>query len=222
MPEYRLNWSIVERHLPDFIAGAWIDLWLAIIAFLFAVIGGFIVAILRLGAPWPIAGLAFLYVQLARGVPMYVLLFWVYFGLAAAVAIPFTAIQAALIALTLAGCGYTAEVFRAGIQAVDRGHAEAGRALGMSGWRIYGDIVMPQAIRYIIPPLAGVFVVMLKWATLVSVIAVTDMIFLARQINVQEFAPFEAFSAVGAIFVVLVGAVSLGVTALERYFRLPR
>src|SRR4029077_12757754 len=128
--------------------------------------------------------------------------------------VDFTPLQASIIALALTGSGYSTEIIRSGIQAVDTGHVEAGLSLGLNRLVIYRDIVLPQAIRITIPPLGNLFIGLLKGATVVSVISVTDMVWLAVEINVTYFRPFEAFTAVGVILVCLVATFALVLGAL--------
>jgi ABC-type amino acid transport system permease subunit len=160
-------------------------------------------------------------VQLIRGVPLLVFLYWVYFGVALALGINFTAPQAAIIALTVTGSAYTAEIFRASIGAVDAGQDEAATALGFSRRSSFRHVVFPQALRIAVPPLGNILIGLLKGATLISVIGVADMIFVAQQINLDYFTPFEPFTAVAVILIVIVAAFSLVLSLVERFLRLP-
>jgi His/Glu/Gln/Arg/opine family amino acid ABC transporter permease subunit len=192
-----------------------------VISFLLACVLGMAVALLRTSGwrvlRWP----AFAYVQLVRGVPLLVFLYWVYFGVAVVLGVAFTGVEAAIIALTVTGSAYTAEIFRAAIGSVDRGQSEAATALGFRRRSTFRFVVFPQAIRIALPPLGNTFVGLLKGATLISVIGVADMVFVAQDINLTYFTPFEPFTAVGVILVVLVAAFSLIMTGIERALRLP-
>jgi ABC-type amino acid transport system permease subunit len=163
---------------------------------------------------------SFLYVQVMRGIPLYVLLLWVYFGLANVTGITFTSFQAIVIALALTGSGYTTEIFRAGLGAIDRGQMEAARSIGLSRLRTYQHVILPQAFRIVVPPLGNTFVGLLKGATIMAVIAVPDMVFLANELNVTLFTPFEVFAAVAGLLVVMVLFFSAVVVLLERRLRL--
>lgn len=191
------------------------------ISFVLACVLGMGVALLRTSSwrvcRWP----AFAYVQLVRGVPLLVFLYWVYFGVAVVLGVTFTGAQAAIIALTVTGSAYTAEIFRAAIGGVDRGQSEAATALGFARRSTFRFVVFPQAIRIALPPLGNTFIGLLKGATLISVIGVADMVFVAQDINLTYFTPFEPFTAVGVILVVLVAAFSLIMTGIERVLRLP-
>ena len=218
---YEFRWSVVLDNWQGFLAGAWIDVWVTLVGFVLACVLGLIIALLRLcGLPmlqWP----AFVSVQVFRGVPLYVMLLWVYFGLARLLGLNFTNFQGVIIALALTGAGYTSEIFRASIEAIDRGQIEAARAVGMHAVGVYRHVVLPQALRIAVPPLGNVFVGLLKGATIMAVLAVPDMVLLAMHLNTTYFTPFEAFSAVLVILVALVALASGGIALLERALRLP-
>jgi ABC-type amino acid transport system permease subunit len=154
-------------------------------------------------------------------VPLLVFLYWVYFGIAIVLGINFTATQAAIIALTVTGSAYTAEIFRAGIDSVDAGHVEAATALGFTRRSAFLHVVFPQAVRIALPPLGNVLIGLLKGATLISVIGVVDMVFVAQQINLDFFTPFEPFTAVAVILIVIVAVFSAVLAVVERALRLP-
>jgi len=218
---YQYNWQPVLGRLHALLVGAWVDVWVTLISFGLACILGVAIALLRVSGlrlfRWP----AVVYVQLIRGVPLLVFLYWVYFGIAIVVGVNFTAAQAAIVALTVTGSAYTAEIFRAGIGAVDAGHVEAATALGFTRRSTFLHVVFPQALRIALPPLGNILIGMLKGATLISVIGVVDMVFVAQQINLDYFTPFEPFTAVALILIVLVAIFSAAITLLERALRLP-
>jgi His/Glu/Gln/Arg/opine family amino acid ABC transporter permease subunit len=218
---YTYNWQPVQDRWHALLVGAWVDVWITLISFVLACILGIGIALLRISGlrlfRWP----AFAYVQLIRGVPLLVFLYWVYFGVALALGINFTAPQAAIIALTVTGSAYTAEIFRASIGAVDAGQDEAATALGFSRRSSFRHVVFPQALRIAVPPLGNILIGLLKGATLISVIGVADMIFVAQQINLDYFTPFEPFTAVALILIVIVAAFSLVLSLVERFLRLP-
>jgi His/Glu/Gln/Arg/opine family amino acid ABC transporter permease subunit len=218
---YQINWSPVLDHKHAFLVGAWIDVWITIISFLLACVLGIAIALLRTSGLRVLSWPAFVYVQLVRGVPLLVFLYWVYFGLAILTGLAFTGSQAAIIALSVTGSAYTAEIFRAAITAVDRGHVEAATALGFTRRASFRHVVFPQAFRIALPPLGNVLIGLLKGATLISIIGVADMVYQAQQINLDYFTPFEPFTAVAVILIVLVAIFSLILTGIERLLRLP-
>jgi His/Glu/Gln/Arg/opine family amino acid ABC transporter permease subunit len=217
---YQFDWSVVTDRWRLFVAGAWIDLWVATIGFALACVIGLANALLRTsGLPF-LSVPSFLYVQLTRGIPLYVLLLWVYFGVANITGINFTNFQAIVIALALTGSGYTTEIFRAGLGAIERGQMEAARSIGLSRMRTYQHVLLPQAFRIVVPPLGNTFVGLLKGATIMALIAVPDMVFVANDLNVTLFTPFEVFAAVAVLLVVMVLFFSAIVYLLERRLRI--
>lgn len=217
---YQFDWRVVTDRWHLFVEGAWVDLRVATIGFALACGLGLINALLRTSGIRIFSIPSFLYVQVMRGVPLYVLLLWVYFGIANITGITFTSFQAIVIALALTGSGYTTEIFRAGLGAIDRGQMEAARSIGLSRVRTYGHVILPQALRIVVPPLGNTFVGLLKGATIMAVIAVPDMVFLANELNVTLFTPFEVFAAVALILIVMVLFFSAVVYLLERRLRI--
>ena len=218
--QYQFDWSVVTDRWRLFAEGAWVDVRVAVLGFLFACLIGLVNALLRTSGVNLFSIPSFLSVQVMRGVPLYVMILWIYFGIANILGINFTSFQAMVIALALTGSGYTTEIFRAGLGAVDRGQMEAARSMGLSRIRTYNHVILPQAFRIVVPPLGNTFIGLLKGATLMSVIAVPDMVFLANELNVTLFTPFEVFTAVALILVALVLFFSALVYLLERRLRI--
>ncbi len=218
---YDFVWGPVLDRWDLFLLGAWLDVWVTAISFLLACAIGIGVALLRISGARVLRGFAFGYVQFLRGVPLLVFLYWVYFGIALVIGINFSPIQAGIVALTLTGSAYTAEIFRGGLQALDAGQAEASRSLGLGRIDTYRHVLLPQMFRIVVPPLGNTLIGLLKGATLLSIIAVHDMVQVANDLNINFFTPFEAFTAVALILIVLVAALSAGLSFLERVLRLP-
>jgi His/Glu/Gln/Arg/opine family amino acid ABC transporter permease subunit len=221
MVGYTYSWQPVFDRSHALLVGAWVDVWITLISFGLACLLGLALALLRLSGLRLLSWSAFAYIQLVRGVPLLVFLYWVYFGIAIVIGVNFTATQAAIVALTITGSAYTAEVFRGAIGGVDSGHVEAATALGFTRRDTFRIVVFPQAFRIALPPLGNVLIGLLKGATLISVIGVADMVFVAQQINLDYFTPFEPFTAVAVILIVLVTVFSVVLTVVERLLRLP-
>ncbi|MFA5487705.1 MAG: amino acid ABC transporter permease [Candidimonas sp.] len=218
---YDFQWSVVLDHWPVLLAGAWIDLWVSIVGFVLACSLGLVFALGRRSGFALISGAAATLTEIARGIPPYVMLLWVHFGLSRFLGLGFTPLQSVVIVLAFTGAGYAAEIFRSGLDSVDSGQFEASRALGMSRFCVYKDVILPQSLRLIVAPLGNVLVGLLKSATLMGVIAVPDMLHLAQGINMNYFAPFEAFTAVLVVFVAMVFTLSLLIVAIERMMEHP-
>jgi His/Glu/Gln/Arg/opine family amino acid ABC transporter permease subunit len=177
-----------------------------------------------------------LYIEVMRGIPIIVLLLYVAFvlapGLVAAwnwVAVPFGAEEVrgrdfpllwrAVIALMLAYSAFLAEIFRAGLQAVDKGQIEAAKALGLGGWQRFRHIVFPQAFRMVLPPLGNDFVAMVKDSSLVSVLGVSDITQLAKVTAAGNFRYFETYNVAALLYLTMTIGLSLALRRLEQRLR---
>jgi His/Glu/Gln/Arg/opine family amino acid ABC transporter permease subunit len=214
------QWRVVTEHWRAFLAGAWIDVWVAVVGFGLACVLGLGIALMRTSRLRVLSVAARVWTQVFRGVPGYVLLLWLYFGLAYAAGWKLSPIQAVIAALTLAGSAYTSEAFRAGVQSIDLGQFEAARAIALSRAWVYRSVIFPQAMRVMVPPLGNILVGTLKAATIMSVIAIPDMVFVAQDLNYRYFTPFPTFTAVAVLLVLIVFLFSALVAATERLVRI--
>lgn len=218
---YSFDWSVVLDRWPELLAGAKLDVTIALAGFLLACVLGLALALLTASRVRVLTVPSFLYTQLTRGVPPYVLLLWLYFGAPQIMGITPDAVQATIAMIAISGSGYTSEVFRSGAKAVEPGQLEAAQSLGLCRWFIFWDIILPQAVRVVTPPLGNIFVGHLKAATVMSVIAARDMVYVAEDINYTYFRPFEGYTAVAGILIALVFAFSAMVKLLEHRLELP-
>lgn len=201
---------------------------------------GLAVALMGLSRSAVISQIARFYIEIVRGVPMLVLLFWIAFvGAPAMVALwnvltqplqalgllgeasvrDFSLEWRAIIALTIGYSAFIAEIFRAGIQSVEVGQIEAAKALGLGRYRRFRHVVWPQAFRTILPPYSNDFVAMVKDSSLVSVLGVADITQMGKIYASGSFRFFETYSIVAYIYLILTIGLSLGLRALERRMR---
>jgi polar amino acid transport system permease protein len=159
------------------------------------------------------------YVEVVRAVPTLVLILWVYYGLPVSVGLDLNVFTAGMLALALSDSAFEAEIFRAGIQSVAADHLEAARSLGLSRAQTLRYVVMPQAIRRILPPLGNQFVYMLKISSLVSMIGLQELTRRARELTTVEYSPLEIFTALIVEYLILILLASAGVRWLERKMR---
>ena len=175
---------------------------------------GLIACVGRLSSFAPLRAASAGYIEIGRSIPEFVLLIWVNNVLPFALStmlgerIHFSPILSATLALGVVASGYFAETFRAGIQAVPRGHLEAARALGMRTPRILGRIVLPQAIRLMLPELMSQNIGLLKTTTLVSVIAVPDIMYQVGIIGQQEMKPLPLYTGTAFVFFLVILALT--------------
>jgi len=207
--------AIREGYAPGpLLVGLWITLKISAVSLVFALALGLVAGLGRVADNPAARNLAATYVELIRGTPLLVQIFIFYFFIGTVLVLsPFTAAVAALSVFTGA---YVAEIVRAGIEAVPRGQMEAARSLGMSSLQAMRFVILPQALRKSLPPLAGQFISLIKDSSLVSVIAITDLTKAGREIVSSTFTPFEVWFTVALMYLVLTGALSLWVRRLER------
>lgn len=163
-----------------------------------------------------IKGLSTIYVELIRGTPLLVQIFIFYFFLGTI--LEFDRFAAGTMALAVFVGAYVAEIVRAGIQSIHPGQMEAARSLGMNYFQAMANIILPQAFKRIMPPLAGQFISLIKDSSLVSVIALTDLTKAAREVITSTFATFEIWFTVAGMYLVLTFSLSLAVRYIERRY----
>lgn len=213
--------------------GIWITILVTLVAYFGACLIGLGLALAGLSRWIVLRQAARLYIEVMRGIPIIVLLLYVAFvvapGLVAGwnwLAVPlgaaelrgrdFPLLWRAVIALMLAYSAFLAEIFRAGLQAVDKGQVEAAKALGLNGWQRFRHIVFPQAFRMVLPPLGNDFVAMVKDSSLVSVLGVGDITQLAKVTAAGNFKYFETYNVAALIYLTMTIGLSLLLRRLER------
>lgn len=239
--------NISYREAFSFIsAGLIITIQTTLSAFFFALLLGLITGLGRISQSVFFRNLATLYVEFIRGVPMLVLIFFIAFvGVPAVVALlnllgswfssiglsflanPLLGLEnknilmnvRAIIALSVTYGAFLAEIFRAGVQSIDKGQMEAARSQGIGYWKAMYYIILPQAIRNVLPALGNDFVAMLKDSSLVSVLAVRDITQVARLYAGRSFRYDESYTTLALMYLTITIVLSLGVKYLERRFR---
>jgi polar amino acid transport system permease protein len=180
------------------------------LAALLAVTAGFFISLLRLSRNKISNSVGTFYVELFRNAPEYVLLVWVHYVLPLLLTVllnrkfNFSPLLSAVLALGTAYSGYFAETFRAGIQAIPRAHIESGWALGMSKFLVMRRIILPQAVRQMLPETLNQFVSLFKATTLISLISVPDLMYQVTIITQQEMRPLPLYSSAAIIYFVLI------------------
>jgi polar amino acid transport system permease protein len=220
--------------------GIAITIFVTVVGFISASAIGLGLALMGLSRFIVLRQMARFYIEIIRGVPIIVLLFYIAFvaapgvvwlgnfitaplqgaGLMDAITIrDFSLLWRAIFALMIGYSAFIAEIFRAGILAVEKGQIEAAKALGLSGWQRFRLIVFPQAIRTILPPLGNDFVAMVKDSSLVSVLGVADITQLGKVYAAGSFRYFETYSIVAYVYLILTIGLSLALRALESRMR---
>ncbi|MBL8671188.1 MAG: amino acid ABC transporter permease [Alphaproteobacteria bacterium] len=199
-----------------FAKGAGMTLAISVLSLAFGMLVGLVVALLQESRLAPLRGAAVGYLWLFRGTPVLFQLIFV-FNVLPLVGLTFSGFTCAIIGLSLNEGAYMAEIMRSGIQAVGRGQRTAGRALGLKDWQVMRWIVLPQAVRIIIPPVGNQFIGMLKLSALVSVIAVEELLLIANQTASANFRYIEALTAAGIYYLAMTTVLMLLQAQVERW-----
>lgn len=197
------DWSVIFRNLDLIGFGLWITLYYTVVTTLLGLVIGLVAALAQLSKFSVVVWTGRLFVEFFRNVPLLVWLLWSYYALPIFLGINITKQLAGILALSLYGAAYYAEILRAGIQTLDRGQSDAARALGMSPLQAMQRIILPQAFRRMIPPLAGQTIINMKNTTLLSVITVPDLLYQAGYIASFTYRPMEVYTAIGVIFLII-------------------
>lgn len=218
-----LQWYVVSpateagrANLLFLIGGLKYTLLLSITAILISIVIGLMVALPGLSNNRLGRTFNRVYVEVVRAVPILVLILWVYYGLPIVMGIAVSVFWAGVIALALSDSAFEAEIFRAGIQSIDRGQLEAADSLGLGYIDRMRYVVLPQAIRRVLPPLGNQLVYMLKMSSLVSVIGMEELTRRANELVTSQYRPLEIYTVLVLEYLVLILVVSAGVRWLER------
>lgn len=208
------DWSVVSDNWAVLMLGAWFTIKISFIALIFSLPIGIIVGFGRIAKNPVIRFLAGAYVEIMRGVPLLVLLMWIYIGLGDVVNVETTV--AAVIGLATFNGAFLAEIFRAGVQAVPKGQMEAARASGMTSAQAMRYIILPQAVRRIMPPSASQFIMLIKDSSLISVIGGVDLMLKGKNLVATTLKPLEIYTAIAVIYFIMTFVLSLVIRYFEK------
>ena len=197
-----MDWSSIHQYLPFLLQGAEMTLYITLLSLIISTPLGLIFAAAKMCPwkiiSWPIATI----INITRGLPMIVVLFYIYFVFPD-IGITLTSFQASVIGIAFCFSTYIAEIFRAGIESVDRGQLEAARSMGMSYGKAMRRVVLPQAFHVALPPFSNTLVMMLKDSALASTIAVTEMTRQGQLIAASTFDNTTVYTLVALLYLVL-------------------
>lgn len=206
--------SIGEWKAGPLSVGLWVTLWISAVASVIGLVIGVVTGLCRVSQNLTLRQLSITYIEIIRGTPLLVQLFIFYFFLGTVLNIG--RIPSGIGALSIFAGAYVAEIIRAGIQSIPKGQMEAARSLGMNVPQAMVYIILPQAFKRILPPLAGQFISLIKDSSLVSVIAITDLTKSGREVITSTFAVFEIWFVVAFLYLILTFSLSQVVAWVER------
>ena len=212
------DFELIMQSFPLLLLGAGVTVQITVLSVGFGLLIGMFVGIARLSTLWPVKVLAAIYVDFIRGTPLLVQIFLIYFALPIIVGQRIDPFIAAITACSVNSGAYVAEIFRGGIQSIDKGQVEAGRSLGMTWVQTMRYIILPQAFKRIIPPLGNEFIAMLKDSSLVSVIGFEELTRRGQLVIARTYGSFEIWTTVAFIYLVMTFTISRFVDYLERRY----
>jgi polar amino acid transport system permease protein len=216
-----LDWQIIFHYFPFLVEGAWLTLKISVISVALGLLFGLVAALCKLSHNRLLWGLASFYVWLIRSTPLLVQLFIIYFGLPQ-LGIDMSPMLAGVLGLSLNTGAYNAETIRGGIIAVHSGQMEAARSLGMSFGLAMRRIILPQALRLIIPPLGNNFIILIKDTSLVSTITVIELTMTAQRLIGSTYKPFEMYLMAAVLYAVLTTSAAVLLKTFEKRVALER
>ncbi|WP_026672890.1 amino acid ABC transporter permease [Alkalihalobacterium bogoriense] len=208
-----IRFDIIVDYLPFFLKGAMWTVILSLLGILIGTVMGLFIGLgkmldnkwLRIPFIW--------YINFFRGTPFFVQILLLHFGILPLFLSPVNPILTGVVALSLNSAAYIAEIFRAGIQSIDKGQMEAARSLGMTHTQAMKEVILPQAVKRMVPPLGNEFIVLLKESSLLAVIAAPELMYWGRIAMGQYYRPWEPYITVALIYLVL----TLSLTYLLNY-----
>jgi len=217
------GWYVVDpstknglSNLGFLLDGLYYTVLISLCAILISVLLGLLIALPGLSSKRRFRGINRTYVELVRAVPILVLILWVYYGLPQLAGISISVFWAGVLALALSDSAFEAEIFRAGIQSIDKGQYEAAHSISLNYTDTMRYVILPQAIRRILPALGNQLVYMLKMSSLVSIIGLQELTRRANELVVTEYRPLEIYTILVLEYLFLILIVSAGVRWLEK------
>lgn len=208
--------EILKSSLPSLTSGILVTIKISVISLFLAVILGIVFGIFSISKSKILKGISVIYLYIIRGTPLMVQALFIYFGIAPLIAQRSDPIVCAIVALTLNAGAYMSEIFRAGIQAVDNGQMEASRSLGLSYLTTMRKVILPQAVKVMIPSIINQFIVTIKDTSILSVISIRELTASGQIIGARNFKPMETYAIVAMMYFILITALSLLSMYVER------
>ena len=212
----QLDFSIILKWLPQFGSALLVTLETTVCSLLLGLLFSIPLSLCKISNIRPLQWFASFYTSIFRGVPLLVQVFMMYFGIPLVLPVKFTAFQAGTLVFAMNSAAYISESMRGGIKAIDRGQYEAAMALGVRYAGMMKDIILPQAIKSVLPSLVNEFISLLKNTTLIASIGLVDILRVGQLIQSRTYRAFEPFFAISVFYYVLVMGLSFLGKLLER------
>lgn len=209
--------DIIQEYYPLFINGAWYTVQLAFFTVILSLPFGALLALMRISDNKVSRAIGRTYIEIIRGTPLLVQVYLVYFGLPI-FGIYLDDFVSAVLAVTINSTAYMAEIMRSGIQSIEGGQTEAARALGLPKWTAFRKIVLPQAIKNILPAIGNEFAVLIKETSIVSVLGIKDLMFASDTVRGATYTTFQPLLFAALIYFIMTFTISQLMNLLEKRF----
>jgi len=208
--------GLLKDSLPSLLSGLSVTIEIAVISLILAVILGIILGIFSISTSKILKGIATVYIYMIRGTPLMIQALFLFFGVGQAFNIRFDPMVAAIITLTINASAYMAEIFRGGIQAIDHGQMEAARSLGLSYSKAMIKVILPQAVKIMVPSILNQFIVTLKDTSILSVISIRELTATGQIIIARNYKALQMYAIVACMYFVLITVLTLVSSYIER------
>jgi len=208
--------ELLKNSLPSLLSGLGVTIEIAVISLILAVILGIILGIFSISTSKILKTISTVYIYIVRGTPLMIQALFLFFGVGQALNIRFDPMAAAIITLTVNASAYMAEIFRGGIQAVDNGQMEAARSLGLGYYKAMRKVILPQAIKIMVPSILNQFIVTLKDTSILSVISIRELTLSGQIIIARNFQPMNMYAIVAAMYLIIITLLTLVSRYIER------
>ena len=218
---YKFDWDVVfNRDMVTLVVlGLKYTFLISVLSLLFGNVVGLLAALLRISRRAPLTQIAYIYIDFFRTTPALVQLIWIFYVLPIVLGINLDPITAGVIALSLNAGAFLAEVFRAGIESISRGQRDAASVLGLSRLQSFVFVLLPQALRRVLPATGNVLIGLIKDSALLTTIAVPELTYQIQTDVARTFRPLELYTALAFLYFALTYPLSLAASALERRYR---
>ena len=224
---YNWGWYILDPTLEQgldnlyfLISGFWLTISISLTSIFISLIVGFLVAVPGFSKNKFLRIANRIYIEFFRAIPLLVLLLWIYYGLPVVFGLTIGAFAAGIISLSLSDSAFEAEIFRAGIQSISIGQKDAAKSIGLNKFQEMRLIILPQAVRVILPAIGNQFVYVLKMSSLVSIIGLADLTRKANELVVTVYRPLEIYSFLVLEYLFLIVIISYLIRRLERRLKI--
>jgi len=208
--------GLLKESFPSLLSGLGVTIEIAVISLILAVILGIILGIFSISTSKILKGIATVYIGIIRGTPLMIQALFLFFGVGQALNIRFDPMVAATITLTINASAYMAEIFRGGIQAIDNGQMEAARSLGLTYSKTMRKVILPQAVKIMIPSILNQFIVTLKDTSILSVISIRELTATGQIIIARNYKALEMYAIVACMYLILITILTLVSSYIER------